>query len=48
MPRTTKPHQVAPDLDLEHDAGFAVASERAARALEATPAEHETETERRR
>ena len=39
MPRTTKPHQVAPDLDPEHDAGFAVASERAARALEATPAE---------
>ena len=39
MPRTTKPHQVAPDLDLEHDAGFAVASERAARALDATPAE---------
>ena len=39
MPRTTKPHQVASDLDPEHDAGFAAASERAARALEATPAE---------
>ena len=39
MPRTTKPHQVAPDLDPEHDVGFAAASERAARALEATPAE---------
>ena len=39
MPRTTKPHQVASDLDLEHDAGFAVASERAARALEQVPAE---------
>jgi len=35
MPRTAKPHQVAPDLDAEHDAGFAAASERAARALEA-------------
>ena len=39
MPRTTKPHEVAPDLDPEHDAGFAVASERATRALDTTPAE---------
>ena len=39
MPRTAKPHQVAPDLDAEHDAGFAAASERAARALEAIPPE---------
>jgi uncharacterized protein YecE (DUF72 family) len=39
MPRATKPHEVAPDLDLEHDTGFAAASERAARALGATPAE---------
>jgi uncharacterized protein YecE (DUF72 family) len=37
MPRTAKPHQVAPDLDAEHDAGFAAASERAARALDAIP-----------
>jgi hypothetical protein len=37
MPRTAKPHQVASDLDLEHDAGFTAASERAARALDATP-----------
>ena len=36
MPRTAKPHQVAPDLDPTHDAGFAAASERAARALDAT------------
>lgn len=34
MPRTAKPHQVAADLDEAHDAGFAVAAERAARALE--------------
>jgi uncharacterized protein YecE (DUF72 family) len=34
MPRTAKPHQVAPDLDAAHDAGFAAASDRAARALE--------------
>ena len=39
MPRTAKPHQVAPDLDHAHDGGFAAASERAARAIEATPAE---------
>ena len=39
MPRTTKPHQVAPDLDLEHDAGFAAAAERAARAVEVMPPE---------
>ena len=39
MPRTAKPHQVAPDLDHAHDSGFAAASERAARAIEATPAE---------
>src|SRR3982751_4142026 len=37
MPRTTKPHEVAPDLDLQNDTGFAAASERAARALDATP-----------
>lgn len=37
MPRTAKPHEVAPDLDLEHDSGFAAAAERAARALDATP-----------
>jgi uncharacterized protein YecE (DUF72 family) len=37
MPRTAKPHQVAPDLDAVHDAGFAAASERAVRALEAIP-----------
>ena len=35
MPRTAKPHQVAPDLDAQHDTGFAAASERAARALDA-------------
>ena len=39
MPRTAKPHEVAPDLDLEHDTGFAAASERAARALDATPSD---------
>jgi uncharacterized protein YecE (DUF72 family) len=39
MPRTAKPHEVAPDLDLQHDTGFAAASERAARALDATPAD---------
>jgi uncharacterized protein YecE (DUF72 family) len=33
MPRTAKPHQIAADLDETHDAGFAAASERAARAL---------------
>jgi uncharacterized protein YecE (DUF72 family) len=37
MPRTAKPHEVAPDLDLEHDTGFTAAAERAARALDATP-----------
>ncbi len=37
MARTAKPHEVAPDLDLEHDSGFAAASARAARALDATP-----------
>jgi uncharacterized protein YecE (DUF72 family) len=37
MPRTAPPHQVAADLDPEHDAGFAAASERAARALERIP-----------
>jgi len=37
MPRTAKPHEVAPDLDLAHDTGFAAAAERAARALGATP-----------
>jgi uncharacterized protein YecE (DUF72 family) len=37
MPRTAKPHEVAPDLDLEHDSGFTAAAERAARALDATP-----------
>jgi len=40
MARTSRPHAVASDLDPEHDAGFAAASERAARALDATPAEH--------
>src|SRR6476469_1482580 len=39
MPRTAKPHQIAPDLDEAHDAGFAAAAERAARALDATPPE---------
>src|SRR5215208_8417317 len=39
MPRTATPHRVAPDLDETHDAGFAVASERAARALAALPPE---------
>ena len=39
MPRTAKPHQVASDLDAEHDAGFAAASERAARALDVIPPE---------
>jgi uncharacterized protein YecE (DUF72 family) len=39
MPRTAKPHLIAPDLDAEHDAGFAAASERAARAVDATPLE---------
>jgi uncharacterized protein YecE (DUF72 family) len=34
MPRTAKPHQVAPDLDEAHDTGFAAASERAGRAIE--------------
>ena len=37
MPRTAKPHEVASDLDLEHDTGFAAAAERAARAIDATP-----------
>lgn len=37
MARTAKPHEVAPDLDLTHDAGFAAAAERAERALAATP-----------
>src|SRR6266550_7022428 len=40
MPRTAKPHQVAADLDAAHDAGFAAASERAARALEAISPDH--------
>jgi hypothetical protein len=40
MPRAAKPHQTAPDLDETHDAGFAAASERAARALERIPPEH--------
>lgn len=39
MPRTAKPHLIAPDLDAEHDAGFTAASERAARAMETTPPE---------
>ena len=39
MPRTVKPHLVAPDLDAEHDTGFAAASERAVRAVDATPPE---------
>jgi uncharacterized protein YecE (DUF72 family) len=39
MPRTAPKHQVAPDLDPAHDAGFAAASERASRALERVPAE---------
>ena len=39
MPRTARPHEVAPDLDLEHDSGFAAASVRAARALDATPSD---------
>jgi uncharacterized protein YecE (DUF72 family) len=34
MPRAAKPHQTAPDLDEAHDSGFAIASERAANALE--------------
>ena len=37
MPRTAKPHEVAADLDPEHDSGFAAAAERAARALDAIP-----------
>jgi len=37
MPRAAKPHVVAPDLDHDHDSGFAAASERAARALDAIP-----------
>jgi uncharacterized protein YecE (DUF72 family) len=40
MTRTAKSHQVAPDLDVEHDAGFAAASERAAQALEQIPPDH--------
>src|SRR5687768_16588035 len=39
MPRTATPHQIAPDLDARHDAGFAAASERAAHALDATAPE---------
>jgi uncharacterized protein YecE (DUF72 family) len=39
MPRTAPKHQVAPDLDSVHDAGFAAAAERAARALEGLPAD---------
>jgi uncharacterized protein YecE (DUF72 family) len=39
MPRTAKPHQIAPDLDESHDAGFVAAAERAARALDATAPE---------
>ncbi len=39
MPRIATPHQIAPDLDAQHDAGFAAASERAARALDATAPE---------
>jgi uncharacterized protein YecE (DUF72 family) len=34
MPRTAKPHETAPDLDETHDSGFAIASQRAAQALE--------------
>ena len=39
MPRTAKPHEVASDLDIEHDSGFVAASERAARAIDATPSD---------
>ena len=39
MPRAAKLHQVATDLDEAHDAGFAAAAERAARALERIPPE---------
>jgi len=39
MPRTTKPHQIAPDLDEAHDSGFEIASQRAAKALERIPPE---------
>ncbi|MEO6526684.1 MAG: DUF72 domain-containing protein [Gemmatimonadaceae bacterium] len=39
MPRTATPHQIAPDLDARHDAGFAAATDRAARALAATAPE---------
>ena len=39
MARTAPKHQVASDLDPEHDAGFAAAAERASRALDAIPAE---------
>jgi uncharacterized protein YecE (DUF72 family) len=37
MPRAAKLHQIAPDLDEAHDAGFAVSSERAAGALDRIP-----------
>ncbi|MEO8560597.1 MAG: DUF72 domain-containing protein [bacterium] len=39
MPRTVKPHQIAPDLDETHDGGFVAASERAALALQRIPPE---------
>jgi uncharacterized protein YecE (DUF72 family) len=39
MPRTAPKHQIAPDLDPEHAAGFAAAAERASRALDRIPAE---------
>jgi uncharacterized protein YecE (DUF72 family) len=39
MARTAKPHEVAPDLGPQHDAGFAAASERAEQALETIPPE---------
>jgi uncharacterized protein YecE (DUF72 family) len=39
MPRTAPKHQVASDLDPEHDAGFAAAAERASIALDLIPAE---------
>jgi uncharacterized protein YecE (DUF72 family) len=39
MPRAAKPHQTAPDLDEVHDAGFAEASARAARALDGIPSD---------
>ena len=39
MPRIATPHQIASDLDAQHDTGYAAASERAAHALDATPPE---------